>query len=311
MAKKKRSWMSRHPRVKRVAYTLYAVGAMIPALCFLPLFLLPRRIVYGVGRVCGIWCVYPFLRDKITKNLMYAYGERMTPRRASAIAKKVAINVPWFMIDAVYLWIFARRYDARKTVTRLYGWDTFLTAWDEKKGVIIATIHFSCFEILPVYFNHRFYPPGGVIARSFPSPFLTWLNRRARLRHKLSTYFDDVRGVIRALRQNGLIGILPDLHAKRRLGVPCTFFGKPTLALDVHWRIAAQTGSPVMPCFLVRQKKHPWQYTLLAYPVLHIAPKADATQRAEKVQQLTDVFEQHIRRFPSQWFWFHNKWKIL
>lgn len=307
--KKKRSWMSRHPRAKKIAYSFYGILIACVFVLIIPVFILPKRWVYVIGRCIGL-CTWRAIRKKTKKNLFYAYGDRMSEKRANAITKKVSIHVVWFIVDLYYMWVFARGYDAREIVTHVYNWNEFEDAYKKGKGMFMATIHFSCFEVLPVYFRHATDTEGGVIARSFPSPFMTWMYRKVRMRQNVPTYYDEIRNVVRHLRQNCLIGILPDLRAKRRLGVPCTFFGKPTLAFDIQWRVAAQTGSSIMPCFMVRHCKEPWKYILILQSAIYITRKASDEERAEKVQELNDVFEQHIRYFPSNWFWFHNKWKI-
>ena len=309
--KRRRSFLSRHPRLKKIAYTAY--GLLLVPLFFLilPLGLIPRPIVYRLGKLAGLYIIYPLVRRRIEINLNYAYDGKLTDRRLVAIGKLVAITVAWSIVDCYYIWVLWKVYKINKIVPREEGWQYIEQAIKKGKGMFVATAHYNCFEVMPIYFLDWKRIGGGVIARSFPSPFLNWLNGKARAVHNVESYYDDIRGVVRALRKNYVIGVLPDLHARRRLGVAVTFYGKPTLTFDIHFRLAAKTGSLVIPAFMMRHKSRPWEYTLLIYPPIAVPRAADAETIRNKVQELNDVFEYHIRRYPSGWIWFHNKWRLF
>jgi len=309
--KKKRSFNSRHPKFRQVSYFMLGIGIVVALALPLPLFILPKKLIYSLGRKIGLIFVYPSIREKIKKNLYYVYGEQMTDKRVTAIAKKIAANNIYFIIDCYYLWIFHFSFDINKAVVKTFGKNFPVNSLKNGKGVIGTTAHYGCFEIIPVYFlDKKLVDVGGVIARSFPSPFLTWLNRRARLTTGIPSFYDQVRDIFKALRSNGVIGFLPDLRAKRRLGVKSTFFGKPTLTLDVHIRLSSQLGSAIIPVFLNRHRAKPWEFTIIFYEPISVPKKADSETIQQKVQEVNDALEYHIRRYPSGWFWFNNKWKL-
>lgn len=309
--RKRRSFLSRHPRLKVVVYSLYGLLFLPLLVVTLPLYLLPRRVVYGVARIVGLWIVARAVREKVERNLRYAYGGRMTAQRVQALTKKVSVNVVWSAVDCYYLWVWWWRWRAERIVTGAENLEVVQKALEMGKGLFMVTAHYHCFEIMPVYVARVFgLQRGGVVARKFPSPVLNWLNRKARMLHGIPTFYDQVRDVLRELRGNGVIGFLPDLHARKRLGVPSTFYGKPTLTLDVHVRLAGQVGCPIIPAFMMRRKRRPWEYWLMVYEAVWVPRKADEEHVRACVQEINDVFERHIRRYPSGWVWFHNKWGL-
>jgi lauroyl/myristoyl acyltransferase len=310
--KKNRSFLSRHPRIKRVVYTFYGLLFILLFIIVLPLGILPKRFLYFCGRLTGLYLLYPAVRKKIDINMQYAYNGRLSAKCMQAVGKKVAINVAWSAIDCYFLWIYWWCFKIHSIVVGTVNWKQVDNALQQGNGMFVATAHYHCFEIMPVYFTRgKNIKHGGVIARAFPSPFLNWMNRRARLLHALPSFYDEIRNVLKGLRANGVIGVLPDLHARRRLGLPVTFYGKPTRTFDIHFRLASQVNCPVIPAFLMRHRKTPWQYTLLFYPAITIPRRADEETIQAKVQELNDVFEYHIRRYPSGWVWFHNKWRLF
>jgi KDO2-lipid IV(A) lauroyltransferase len=310
--KKKRSFLSRHPRLKRIAYTFYGLLFIPLFIIVLPLGIFPKRFLYWLGRLVGLYILYPLVRKKIDINLDYAYDGQLSPKRIHAIGRKVAINVAWSVLDCYFLWVFWWCFKIRSIVVDVQYWQTVDDAFAAGNGMFVATAHYNCFEIMPIYFSRGMnITSAGVIARSFPSPFLNWLNRRARLLHHMITFYDEVRGVLKCLRINGAIGVLPDLNARKRLGLTVTFYGKPTRTFDIHFRLASKEDSPVIPAFMMRHRRMPWQYTLMFYPAIKIPHKADEETIQTYVQKLNDVFEYHIRRYPSGWIWFHNKWRLF
>jgi lauroyl/myristoyl acyltransferase len=305
-----RSFLSRHPRVRRVVYAGYGLLFVPLVIGLLPLYLVPRPWLYALARLIGVRLLYPFVRERINKNLYYAYGERMTSHRANVLGREVVVNVASAVLDCGYLWGHWWHYPFRKNVATVINRAAVDVALQDGHGLIVATAHYGCFEIMPAFFISTLGVHGGVIARAFPAPLLNWMYYRARMLHDCETFFDDVKGALRTLHMNGVIGILPDLRAKKRLGRPANFYGKPTLTFDIHVRLAAHARCPIIPAFLLRHRRRPWEYTLLICDPIDVPRKPDEETIGLLVQQLNDVFEYHIRRSPCGWIWLHNKWNL-
>jgi len=308
--KRKRSFLSRHPKLKKVVYSLYGLLILVAIILPIPLFVLPKKYVYKFSRFLSRFLVFPFIKEKTVKNLKYAYGDKMTDFRANAIAKKCAANLLYSAVDCYYLWFFKPFYNFDNIIVETKNPDYVFESLKKKKGLFVATAHYGCFEIIPAFFAMQLNITGGVIARRFPSDLLTWLNRKARLLNNVPSFYDEARAILKNLRSNNVIGILPDLNAKRRLGIPVYFFGKQTLTLDIHIRLASQTGAPLVSAFINRHVAKPWQYTIIFYPPVSVEKKASPETIREKVQEINNIFENHIRLYPSGWIWFHNKWKL-
>ena len=301
--------MSRHPKIRSVAYGFYALLFVCGALLLFPLGFIPRRWTYKLGRLFGLYFAYHCIKKKCFINLFYAYEERMNTLRATALTKKLAINLSYDVLDCFYLWVFKWRYDDYRPVEEWGGWEK-VDGRESGHGVVVATAHYQCFEVMPVHFTYtRGINASGVIARTFPSPLAVKLYTWLRMRYNCLSFYNDVRGVIKALRGGGVVGVLPDLYAKRKYKVPTTFYGKPTTTFDIHFRVAAITQCPVIPAFLMRYKRVPWRFGLLFYEPINLPKKPTEEEVDACVQELSNVFEYHIRRFPTGWIWFHNKWR--
>jgi lauroyl/myristoyl acyltransferase len=68
--------------------------------------------------------------------------------------------------------------------------------------------------------------------------------------------------------------------------------------------------TPIVAAFLLRHRRRPWEYTLLFYNAIHVPHRPDEATIGAFTQQINDVFEYHVRRWPCGWVWFHNKWRL-
>ncbi|MBO7447820.1 hypothetical protein J6U78_05760, partial [bacterium] len=56
--KKRRSFMSRHPRIRSVVYGIYALLFALVGILMFPLGLIPRKWTYKLGRFVGLNVTY-------------------------------------------------------------------------------------------------------------------------------------------------------------------------------------------------------------------------------------------------------------
>ena len=310
--KKRRSFMSRHPRIRSVVYGIYALLFALIGILLFPLGFIPRKWTYKLGRFVGLNVTYYVIRRKCFLNLFYAYDDRMNEKRAKYLTKKIAVNLTYSFLDCFYLWMFKWRYRKYDPVEEWSDWSIVSKSMEAGHGVVVATAHYHCFEVMPVHFCYtRQGFDGGVIARTFPSPLAVNLYTWLRKRYNILSFYNDAKSIIRTLKRGRVVGVLPDLYAKRKYKVPTTFYGKPTTTFDIHFRVAALCDCPVVPAFLMRKKACPWKYGLMFYDPIYLSKKPSEEEVDEKVQQLSYVFEYHMRRFPTGWIWFHNKWRIF
>ncbi|HEX9935396.1 MAG TPA: lysophospholipid acyltransferase family protein, partial [bacterium] len=116
-----------------------------------------------------------------------------------------------------------------------------------------------------------------------------------------------VRGVIKVLRNNGIIALLSDQDAGRE-GVFVDFFGRPSSVHQGPAVFALKMGSPVIFMNAVRLPEGRMRIVLKAV-------KSDGLNEAtpENVRKVTQAYttllEKAIRQYPDHWFWMHRRWK--
>ena len=69
------------------------------------------------------------------------------------------------------------------------------------------------------------------------------------------------------------------------------------------------SGSPIVPMFIT--KRSDGLYKIIIHK--HIDAKNTADKKNDILQDITNltkIIENHIRIYPEEWFWLHNRWQV-
>ena len=170
-------------------------------------------------------------------------------------------------------------------------------------GAILLTAHFTTLELCGRMMAEA--TRVGCLYRDPNNPVVAHLMRGQRERHMdVAVHFDDLRGLVRALRDGYAIWYAPDQGKRTKSSEILPFFGVPAITNTATGKIAEMTGAPVVPYFARREADH--SYTLTILPPLENFPTADAAADAIRINRL---IEEHVRLAPEQYFWVHKRFK--
>ena len=166
------------------------------------------------------------------------------------------------------------------------------------KGLLLLTGHFSTLEIGARLPFHAMYRP-------YANPVMDWCMHRWREnRAKLPALpREDLRRLVRALREGRAIWYAPDQTLDERLSVFAPFFGVPTLTLTATARLAQMGRAGVLPYFPRREQG---RWVLRFEPMLDGFPGGDDLADAARIN---GVIENGIRLALPQYFWLHRRFK--
>ena len=91
-------------------------------------------------------------------------------------------------------------------------------------------------------------------------------------------------------------------------GVFVDFFGRKAYTPNGPALLNLLTGVPIIPCFIVRKR---FGHEILIGEPIGLQNSGDRDKDiTENTRRYTKVIEGYIKRFPSQWVWFHDRWHI-
>jgi KDO2-lipid IV(A) lauroyltransferase len=179
------------------------------------------------------------------------------------------------------------------------------------QGAIVVTAHIGNWDLLATRLRRLGFEGVVVGQQRADDSSYDWLVEMRR-RFDLETLPQDVspRRLIRVLRAGGIVGLLPDLEARRLAGAFLPFFGTPALTMTAPAALARAAGVPLIPISCVATGGEGSDYALHVDKPMFLNPELD---RHAAVEDLTTRLNRHleswIREHPEQWAWHQPRWR--
>ncbi|BBN58649.1 lysophospholipid acyltransferase family protein [Hydrogenovibrio marinus] len=143
-------------------------------------------------------------------------------------------------LGPLWLWDKNRILSLIKSVS---GQEELDRAFAQHKGVIVICPHLGSWEIVGLYLSERYETTNLYEPPNIPSLESFIVEVRGRAGAKLApTDRSGVMKLIKALKNNGVTGILPDQDPGEVGGVYAPFFGHPARTMTLLSKLAAKTG---------------------------------------------------------------------
>jgi KDO2-lipid IV(A) lauroyltransferase len=189
------------------------------------------------------------------------------------------------------------------------GLESIRQAASKGKGVLVVTAHLGNWELLAGFYARRFPGRVTVVARQVYDPRFDRMvtQMRERQGYQVVQRGTALRGILKALQGNGLVGVLCDQDTGRD-GVFVPFFGKAAWTPSGPARIARKTGAALVPSFITRGKDGLFEVMIgreIRVPRSHDMEK----DILETTRRYTEAIEYEVRAHPDQWVWMHERWK--
>jgi KDO2-lipid IV(A) lauroyltransferase len=271
---------------------------------------LPRGLAnFLVSRIALIgYYIFKGNRNIALDNLRVAFREKYSRKQRRAIANRMFLNFGRSLAEFVTLPWWGRR-----RIVQVVDGQKYLRMIEQGlrkgRGVIIAGGHIGNWEVFAAY-TAAHYPLSVVARRLYFAPFdRAVVERRKKLGMHVIYQQDGVRPILRALRQNRVLGLMVDQDIKGVASDFVDFFGRKASTPNAHAAIALTTGAVMYAAALVRKPDLRHFEILIEGPV-EIKRTGDKTaDRIALVQKWSRLFEWFIEQHPDQWAWFHPRWK--
>ncbi len=267
---------------------------------------LPLPLAQAFGASLG-WLMNLFpneTRRVARRNIARCFADR-PPAERRRLVRQSLVQTGRTVAEtaAIWLWPLARVLPLMREVV---GAELLEAGMARGRGVIVLSPHLGSWEMSGLYLSTRY----GITSMYRP-PKLTALDelmRQARERggaHLVPTDAGGVRALLKALRQGGLIGILPDQDPGLEAGVFAPFFGHPANTMVLLPKLARKSGATVL---FVYSERLPWGRGFR----LHIRPAPPGIDDADLVQAATRLnqgVEECVRALPTQYQWGYKRYK--
>ena len=175
-------------------------------------------------------------------------------------------------------------------------------AINEKSGTVLVSAHFGSWEILGHWFGINNYPLVGIAQRQKNKGANLFFEEKRQLSGIKQVYRkSSMDSLYEILNANKILGLVSDQDARGK-GVFVDFFNKPASTHKGAALFHLNTNAALI--FGICVQKNIGKYLVEFIP---INPKKKSTE--DITQLYTTIIEQSIKKYPEQYFWFHNRWK--
>jgi Kdo2-lipid IVA lauroyltransferase/acyltransferase len=271
---------------------------------FIILSKMPLVVLHVLGAMMG-WLV--FLASPTYRKRLLDHAKNAGLSRADALASVAQAGC--MMAEIPRLWM------GKPLPYQWHGDELAVQAYAAGKGVIYLSPHLGCFEILAQAWALRFSAMHGPFTALFRPSRKAWmadLVANSRNRPGLVTVPTTpagVRQLIKALRHDQGVGLLPDQVPPEGQGLWVPFFGRPAYTMTLAVRLAQQTGATILVGW---GERLPWGRGF----VLHVEPlitEGIQNTLSDDVQaaclQVNQAMERVILKQRTQYLWGYGRYK--
>lgn len=175
------------------------------------------------------------------------------------------------------------------------------------KGAVMVSAHFGNWELLALGMGLMGFPMTVVVKRLKNKEIDRQINYWRSMRGNRVVYKRQaLREGLRTLRSGGIMSILAD-QSDPKGGFFMDFLGRRTSVFLGPAFLALKTG---VPLFVVMCRRTGGGKYVVDIEEVDTAGLGASKEDAEELaRRYTRVLERHIRAYPEEWFWLHDRWK--
>jgi Kdo2-lipid IVA lauroyltransferase/acyltransferase len=279
-------------------------GIWLMMCCLMMLAILPWAIQHRLAKIMGQMCFHILKSRRYTtiRNLEVCFPE-WTAEQVHENARLVFIDQMLGFFETLKAWYSPKWFKDRMQIE---GLEYLAAAQAQGKGILLLGTHSTLLDaggyLCAQYFDID------VVYRPQNNPLLDMLIYRCRASiYNTQIDHDNMRGLVRQLRDGHAIWYSPDQDFGLKQGVMAPFFGVPAATVTAHRRLLKMAQATAIPLYFYRtgDLDDPRYQVLIEAPVENL-PSSDEVKDAIRVNQ---IIERQLRIAPTQYMWFHRRFK--
>ncbi|MEA3328608.1 MAG: lysophospholipid acyltransferase family protein [Candidatus Omnitrophota bacterium] len=250
-------------------------------------------------------------RQRTIANMKLVYGDQKSLAEIKQMTRQIFRYLSRCGCEIVYFCSRDNIKSAVGLVNSVEGEQYLRQAQKEGKGIIIISAHMGNFMLVGRKLTNMGYKTATIMRQmkdeKLEKLFTKWRNEKMG-QHTIPKLplWKSVRQSLDWLGQGNILAMYIDQRSGS--GVWVDFFGIPTLTATGAAVFALRTGAPVVPLVVVN-RNNGFYKLIIEQPV-----KMDNTGERKKdietnTARFTKIIEKYVRKYPTQWFWVHNRWK--
>lgn len=265
--------------------------------------LLPYAMQIKLGTSTGnlMYRLFKKRRHITEVNIRLCFPE-ITPAEQQRLVRNIFQNNAIGMFETSISWWQSDQFLSMPVT--LKGKQYLDDALSHNKGVILLGAHFSTLD-MGGRLLARFYKVNAMY-RKHNNPLMDFVIKREREKHLAHTIErKNLRGVLKALRNNEIVWYAPDQDFGLKHSVYAPFFNVPAATITATSRLVKLNNSPIL-MFTHHRCHDNSGYELELFPIIEGFPCGDDTQDATRINQ---ELEKGILKDPGQYMWVHRRFK--
>ena len=274
----------------------------------------PRSLIYSMMKALTL-LVYHLdkkRRHLTITNLTMAFPEK-TSEEIVLLSKDVYIELSKTITEILLM--FIGKFDIDHAIKNSEESKEKLQklAQNSPRGIVLIAAHFSNWELLAHFIAKNGLPmlvigrtgDNKLIDQNITIPFRNRYGNRATSKDKA------MLAMAKALKKGGAVGLLPDQKTGEHNSVKVNFFGRPADTTFSVAMLKLKFNPVVVPVFTARQSDGSYE-VIINEPIDYMADEIEGDEKKLEAMTLkyNQALEDVIRKYPSQWFWMHNRWRI-
>lgn len=274
--------------------------------------LLPERLALGIAKICvsGFCIIFHRAKGVGRRNLELVFPEKVFAEREKILNASFEILAKNLLAFATIEKLKAKEVATMIDNSELHTLIEQAHLRAPGVGVILAAMHFGCFEFFAqaqALLDH----PTAILARASDlKRFDRWYHQKRELfGNEVFSRHGGFQETLARLKNSQDVMILIDQNVKANHACFVDFFGIKTATSKMVAMAALRTGAAVI--FVVGVEISLGRYKLIVKALPD--PRQESGSVEEKIQrftqQLSNCMEEVIREFPEHWFWVHRRFK--
>ncbi len=264
---------------------------------------LPHPLRINIGKILGRLAFLLPTQAKYTTELnLKLCFPNLTEKEHKTLAKKNFMSLGIALMESAMAWLSTSK--PLRSLYTLYGYEHIENAFQQGKGILLITPHFTCVELVARFISLE--ENFGILYRPHKKPWLASIQAYFRNRHFIHCIkSDQIRMLLRTLRNNKAIWYAYDIDEGGKRSVFAPFFNIPTASLTTVTDIARLSGATLIPMRYAR-RDDATGYEIHFLPPLNDFPLHNKLHAATR---LNETLENMIRKKPEQYVWQYKRFK--